>query len=170
MDSEQQRGRTLAFEYLSAHVAELHGFARDCARGGYAEAYDQLWAQRREFGIQPAAAGFDFLLRRCFVEAALPAQFPRKMFYRIGDVEFLAIEACRGERSIEEGARRSDERSSGEVLRVAGLFADQHDSCMGTTFTEHRLRGSTPQVAGLAVLCLLSERIDIRCRGGLCSR
>src|SRR3954468_22122128 len=87
------------------------------------------------------------------------------MFYRIGDIDPVAVDAGLFQGAVEHLAGGSYKRLAGEVLLVAGLLADQHDLGMLRAFTEHRLGGVLIKVTGTAVAGLLAERRDAVCSG-----
>lgn len=119
-------------------------------RGGRAEADDQGGREGLGFGDEPWAAGGDFARVRFFVEAAFAGGFPLEMFDGVGDVSEQAIDSGFGEGAIEEFASGADEGLTGEVLFVAGLFADEEDAGALGAFAEDGLRAGLPERAGPA--------------------
>src|SRR5262249_869562 len=82
-----------------------------------------------------------------------------------------AIDARFFESLIQQPACRSDERLSGKIFFMAGLFADKHDAGAAATLPEDGLGPAFPQIACLAVFSGCPERRQ-RClfrdeRGGL---
>ena len=82
------------------------------------------------------------------------------MFYGVGDVDFLAVDAGFYQGAVEHQPGRSHERFAGKVFLVAGLFADQHDLRSLRAFAEHRLRRAFPEVAGAAVAGFLAQGFE----------
>jgi hypothetical protein len=70
---------------------------------------------------------------------------------RVGDVGEVAVDSGLLESAVEETAGRADEGVAGDVLLVAGLFADEDDARRGWTFTEDGLRAGGPEIAGFAL-------------------
>ena len=82
------------------------------------------------------------------------------MFHRIGDVDFLAIDAGFFKRAIEYLAGGSDERFAGDIFFVAGLLADQHDLGMLRAFAEHGLRRIFPKMTGAAAAGFFAQDFE----------
>ncbi len=96
--------------------------------GGGAETNDDFRLQNAELRVEPRAAGGDFAGAGFFVDAALAARLPFKMFDGVGDVNIGAVEAGGGKGFVEEFSGRADERFAGEIFIVAGLFADKDNA------------------------------------------
>src|ERR1700730_2346020 len=88
-----------------------------------------------------------------------------EMFDRIGDVDFVAIDADFFQRPVEHLPGRSDEWLAGKVLLVAGLLADQHHLGSLRTFAELRLGGVFPEMTGAAMRGLLAQGFEAGWRG-----
>jgi hypothetical protein len=71
--------------------------------------------------------------------------------YRIGDIGLGAFDACVVKCAIQNAARRAHKRLSGNVVFVAGLFADKHRWSRYRSSAEHGLRGRFPEFARAAV-------------------
>ncbi len=82
------------------------------------------------------------------------------MFYRIGDVNLVAVDAGFFQRAVERQPRRSDERFAGEVFLVARLLADQHHLGIPRAFAEHGLRRVFPEMTGAAMRSLLAQGLE----------
>src|SRR4029453_18654422 len=72
------------------------------------------------------------------------------------------VDAGNGERTVEHTARRTDERMSLNVFRIAWLFADDHDAGIARTFAEYRLRRVLVQLARGAVARLRACSVEIQ--------
>src|ERR1700756_1294041 len=79
------------------------------------------------------------------------------MFDRVGNVDFLAVDAGLDQGAVEHLPRRSHERLSGQVLLVAGLLADQERLRIGWTFSEYGLGRVLPERAGTAMRGLFAQ-------------
>ena len=111
------------------HAAFLHHAERGAQkglRGRGAKAEDDARANDRDFIGEPREAGVNFgavwrlvntTFRLCFAR-------PLEVFNRVGDVDIVAIDARRFERAIEKPARGPDEWTTGAILCVSRLFAD----------------------------------------------
>jgi hypothetical protein len=97
---------------------------------------------------------------RLLVQTGFPTRYQFEMFPRISDVNLRAADAGRCQRAIEHLSRRSDEWFVGQVLLVAGLFADQHDPGSLRAFAEHGLGCVFPERAGAAARGLLAEDFE----------
>src|SRR5262249_40216552 len=84
-----------------------------------------------------------------------------------------AVDAGFGERAIEHGAGRADERLALQVLLVARLLAHEHDARMRRPLAEHGLRRILVERTAAAVRRVLprrrqagiGRRLDLRRRG-----
>ena len=85
------------------------------------------------------------------MNSAFPAGLPFKMFHRIRDINFPAIDSGFFERLIHDFSSWPYERFAGDIFVIARLFAHQHNSCVLWTFSEYSLRGSFVKMARLAV-------------------
>ena len=84
------------------------------------------------------------------------------MFYRVGDVDLLAVDAHFLQRAVEHLPCRSDERFAGEVFLVAGLLADQHQLGVLRAFAEYGLGCVFPERAGAAIGGLFAQGVEAR--------
>src|SRR5436305_1478321 len=97
--------------------------------------------------------------RRLLVEAHLTARLPLEVLHRVCNVHCLPIDACVFKSTIEQLSCRADERVTGEVFLVAGLFANHHHAHSGVLppspwlhFPEDRLRRIFLQITAFAAL------------------
>ena len=60
------------------------------------------------------------------MDPALAALLELEMLDRIGDVGLGAVDPGLLQRLVEDLPRRADERVAGQILLIAGLFADEH--------------------------------------------
>ena len=130
-----------------AKVAAQQGLRR-----GGAEANNYFRMECGDLGVEPRPAGGYFCGIWFFVDAAFSSRFPLEVFYRVGDANLFAANACLRESLVEKAAGRPDKRFAFSIFLIAGLFADKDNFRAGQTFTEHGLRGVLPQIAGL-VFC-----------------
>jgi hypothetical protein len=103
----------------------------------------------RDLGLEPWPARTDFSRIGPGVYPPLTARFPFEVFHYVRYVDRFAIDACLLERAIEQLSCRSDERMTGEILRVARLLADEHQASTSRAFAEDRLCSALVQVARL---------------------
>ena len=79
------------------------------------------------------------------MDASLAARLELEVLDRIGDVDFVPLDAGVFEDRVENLAGRADKRLACDVLLVAGLFADKDDLCILRPFAEHGLCGVAPR-------------------------
>src|SRR5690606_15859753 len=91
------------------------------------------------------------------MDAPLAARSKFEVFYRIGDIGLLAVDANFLEDRVEELACGTDEGLSGEILAITGLLADEDDARVLRPFAEHCLRRILVEVAAGAGLRLLPQ-------------
>jgi len=108
-------------------------------RGGGAEHDDDVGRDGLELAGEPRRAGFHLVARRLVVHAALAAAGELEVLDDVGHVRVAARNPGGGEGVVEHAARRTDERPACEILRVAGLLADQHHARVLAALAEHRL-------------------------------
>src|SRR5262245_47906204 len=125
--------------------------AEERLRRSCPQTHDRLWFDDRQFHVQPGPAGGDMVRTRLFVDAPLAARLPVEVFHDVGDVDLLTIQACRFERAIEQLTGGADERTARSIFLIPRLFADEHHPRPPGAFSEDRLRGPLPQLAGMTV-------------------
>ena len=81
--------------------------------------------------------------------APLSLRLPLEVLDRVGDIYLLARETRFGQSLVEHSARRPDERATGLVLEISGLFTDKDQNGIARPFAENRLRRVFVQVAPL---------------------
>src|SRR5262249_41687735 len=113
---------------------------------------------RAELAIEPEPAGPHFAGARPAVDAALAARLELEMLDRVGHIGPLAVEPGRRQRAVEDLSGRSDKRATGQILLVAGLFADKHQGRIGGTFSEYSLGGAGMQRTACAGFSLARQR------------
>jgi hypothetical protein len=91
------------------------------------------------------------------MDATLAARFPFEMLHRVGDVNFFTIDPRFFQRAIHNFSGRTDERFPGNVLVIAGLFADEHDRRFLWTFAKNRLSSTLVQMTSGATLRRLAH-------------
>ena len=114
---------------LHRHAALFHHTERGAEerlRRGCAEAEDDAGSNECDLALEPREAGAHLGPIGCLVNASFRSRFarPLEVFYGVGDVDIVAVDAGRLECAVEQSAGWSDERSSGAVLCISGLFAD----------------------------------------------
>jgi hypothetical protein len=109
------------------------------------------------FHLQPHIASVDFAQVRLFVEPALAARLPLEVLYGIGYEDLVALECRRIKAQVKYPARRSYEGMATQILFIARLFADKHDSGITRPFARDGSRGVLPQIAAPAVLQLVRD-------------
>jgi hypothetical protein len=70
----------------------------------------------------------------------------------IGDEDLAAVESRHIQALVQYPARWPHEGMAAQILFLARLFADQHNSGMSRSFARDGLRGVLPQIAAAAVL------------------
>lgn len=70
------------------------------------------------------------------------------MLDRVREIGPAAIDAGLGQQLVQDVSGGADERSTDNVFPVAGLLTDEHEACVGRSFTEDRLRGAGNVVEG----------------------
>lgn len=130
-----------------AKIATQQGLRR-----GGAEANNYFRMECGDFGVEPRPASRYFCCIWFFVDATFSSRFPLEVFDRVGDVNFLAVNACFRKRLIQEVAGGPDKRFAFQILLIARLFADKNNLRGRQAFAEHGLRGVSPEIAGLAIL------------------
>ena len=129
------------FALQAALLEDLEFGVDEGLGGGVAEGDDDFGLHFKDFGEDPGFAVMDFFFAGFVVEAALALGFKFEVFDGVGEVEFLAVEAGFFEGLVEEFTGRADEGTAGDVLLIAGLFADDHDAGIGWAFAEDGLGG-----------------------------
>src|ERR1051326_2721641 len=129
-------------------------------RRGRSEADDGARLDDVDLRLQPRHASGDLDRIRLLVDASLSARLPFEMLHDVRDVDARSIDARFVERLVEQCARRTDERTSGEILFVARLLADEHHRRRLLSFTEHGLRSGFPKIAALAIDGFESKLVD----------
>ena len=78
------------------------------------------------------------------MDAAFSSRFPLEVFYRVGDVDFFAVNARFRKRLIQEVASGPDKWFAFQVFLIARLFADKNDFRVGQALAKNCLRGVFP--------------------------
>jgi hypothetical protein len=78
----------------------------------------------------------------------------------VGEIDLASRDPCSLQRLVENSPGRPDEGHALDVLAIARLLADQHESGALVAFAKHGLRGVFPQVTGFASGRCLTERLD----------
>src|SRR5690606_13685033 len=143
-----------------ALAGDPEGRTEDVARGDRAQAHHDVGADARQFALQPQAARALFAGVGTLVQPGLAAALELEMLDGIGDVEPTPLDAQFLERAVEEFARGTDERTAAQVLRLAGLFADDQYARVGRAFAEDRTGGGLPQGTALATHGGIAQRLQ----------
>jgi hypothetical protein len=88
-----------------------------------AEADEQVRSDDLQLEIEPRTAGSDLRGVRTLMEAPLAARPPLEVLHDVANEDALPVDPGLGEGRIQQTAGRSDERSTGEILAIAGLLA-----------------------------------------------
>ncbi len=97
---------------------------------------------------------------RALMQAHLASPLVMEVLHRVGQVQGAAFDAQLLQRTVQQLARRPGEGATTQVLDITGLFAHQHDACIGRTFAEHGLGRRFPQRALPADGGLLAQRLQ----------
>jgi hypothetical protein len=95
--------------------------------------------------FEPRQTGFDFPLRRCFVQPSFTSRFPLEVFHGICDVHLCARDASDLECSVEQSASGSDEWVTFDILTVTRLFPDHEERSVVAPFAKYCLGAGAPQ-------------------------
>ena len=125
--------------------------AQQRAGRGRPERHSHGGLDQRELVVEPPAAGVDLAGVGFLVQASLAARLVLEVLHRVGDVDRLALDSRRLQRSVEHLAGRSDEGASGQVFLIARLLADQHQRRIGGAFAEHGLGRILVEMAARAI-------------------
>jgi hypothetical protein len=85
------------------------------------------------------------------MNATLAARLPLEMLHGIRHVDFGAVDPSFGERGVQQFSGRADKRFALDVFLIPRYLTDEHDLGGGLPFSEYRLRGIFPQIAGPAI-------------------
>ena len=146
-------------------LGESEVAAEERLRGGRAQANDYFRFYDEDLGLQPGTTGLDLAGGWFFVETPFAARLPAEMFHGVGDVDFAARDAGGVERFIEQATGGADEGVALPIFRVAGHFADEHQTGAPRAFAEDGLRGVFVELAPLAMGGGFAERFEVEPRG-----
>ena len=139
-----------AERHRAALARDRHGTPHQRACGCGSERNDEPRPHQRDLAIEPPAARGHLVPVRLFMQAPFAARLVLEVLHHVGEVKLGAIEAGFGKRAVKQLAGRSDERLAGQILLVARLLADEHESGVARTLAEHGLRRPTVQRAAPA--------------------
>ncbi len=153
----------------AATVARQVEIATEYGRGRRgAETDDHLRLHPCDLALQPRPAGMHMAALRALVQAHLASPLVMEVLHRVGQVQGAAFDAQFLQRTVQQLARRPGEGATTQILDITGLFAHQHDACIGTTFAEHGPGRRFPQRALPADGGLLAQRLQAAIvRGGI---
>jgi hypothetical protein len=117
-------------------------FSEQPARRRRAERHRHGRLNDLELVVEPPAAGVDLACIGLLVQAPLAARLVLEVLHRIGDVDLVPVEPRRFQRGVQHRAGRPHEGPSLKIFLIAGLFADQHKSCIGRAFAARLLLSS----------------------------
>jgi hypothetical protein len=109
------------------------------------------------FHLQPHIASVDFAQVRLFVEPAFAARLPLEVLNGIGYKDIVALECRHIQARVKYAARGAYEGTATQILFIARLLTDKHDSGIARSLARDRLRGVLPQIAAPAVLQLVRD-------------
>lgn len=87
------------------------------------------------------------------MQASFATLHKLKVLHDIGQINFFSRQLHFGERGIEQLPGRADERLTGQVLRIARLFADEHDARVCRAAAKDSLGRVTSQFASRTTVC-----------------
>ncbi len=159
----------------AARLGDAKGAAQQGLRRGCSEADDQFRAHGFDLGVEPWAAGGDFVRVRFLVNSQLAARLPLEVLDGIGDVGGCAIDAGCLHAGIEQMAGGSDKGCACLIFFVAGLFANKEYRGSLWACSKNGLRGVTVEVAAATLFCCCAKRLKIASfgkefEGGFCGR
>ena len=114
----------------------------DGTRSRRAQANNEPRLDNREFGLKPWLTGSNLAGRWLLVDPTLAPFFELEMLDGVGEIDFRTLDSCLVEGAVKQRTRRPNERTSSQVLPIAGLLSDQHNRRRSRAFSEDRLRGS----------------------------
>jgi hypothetical protein len=124
---------------------------REHGRGGARpHGHDYPWSHRLALLFEPKSAGGDLAGVGTLVQTPLAARLEFEVLDGVGDKDPLAVEPRATQGLIEDSAGGPHERTSGEILGVAGLLSHQHDRGPSRSFAADRLGRMTPKIAAAA--------------------
>lgn len=172
MDGRYDGFRPLGLHRHAALLRHTERGAEERFRSRCAEAEDDAGSNERDLVGEPGETRAHFGPIGRLVNASLRSCFagPLEVFYGVGDVDVVAVDAGRLERAVEQPASRSDERASGAVLGVSGLFTDDEQRCAGGSFAENGLGAERVQVTAATVFGRGAQLGDGRPLGNEVSR
>ncbi|GEN15824.1 hypothetical protein NCH01_22550 [Neoasaia chiangmaiensis] len=135
----------------AAFPADRDGPTQDGCGGCDAEHDKDLRLDEAPLGRQPGETGAHFIGVRFLMDTAAAARRELEVFDGIRDVACVAGDAGSGEYLIEQASGRSDEGMAGEILLIAGLFADKHQARGSGALAEHRACRRFPKGAAAAI-------------------
>ena len=151
MDGDERSGGVIRWDDLSAVAHDFGGAAESELRGGGAEADQQVGLNEREFRFGPRAAGGDFAGAGLGVDATLATGLPFEVFYGVGDVADVAVDAGFFEGAIEHPSRGTNKGTAFAIFGITGLLSDQHDARILGSFSEDGLSAGQMEWAGGAL-------------------
>src|ERR1700691_4486854 len=136
-------------------ATKLHDRSRgatDSPQRRSAERDDDPGREAADLGSEPDAAGLDMAQLRSFVRPPFTARPPIEILRRVGDEYFRPSDLRLREQFVQQSTRRPDKRVSLAILGIARLLAHQQNMRSVRALTQHRLRGTLPQLTAPAGL------------------
>ena len=145
-------GRPAGVDWNSSALCDAEGWAQQCLGRGGAEANNDPRLDQAQLILEPWKTGAHFADVRRLVQAAFGpcVARPLEVFYRVGDVDIVAVDARGVERVIEETTGRSHKGPALLVFLIAGLLTHHDDARRPWALPEDRLRPHLPQLAAPA--------------------
>ena len=147
----EHRRRQFRFDRKAALLHNAECSPEQCLRRGGAEADDHTRLDDRDLVLQPWETGADLGGIGRLVNPPRGARIfgPLEVLDGVRDVHVVTRDSCLVEGTIEQLARRADERPARAVFHVARLLADDHHACGARSLPEDRLRADLEQIAAL---------------------
>ncbi len=164
MDRRQQDTRAQR-NWAPSHVSKPRRRSRHSAKGARAERDDKPRFHQGKLPVQPPAAVIDLARARRLVNAPLSTRDELEMLDRIREIALAFRETRLTQSRAQEPARRSDKRTTLEILLIPGLLADEDRTRTGRTFAEDCLRRAIAKRTETTSFRLAQERLV--CVGGL---
>ena len=163
MDRRQQDTRAQC-NWAPSHVSKPRRRSRHSAKGARAERDDKRRFHQGKLPVQPPAAVIDLARARRLVNAPLSTRDELEMLDRIREVALAFRETRLTQSRAQEPARRSDKRTTLEILLIPGLLADEDRTRTGWTFAEDCLRRAIAKGTETTSFRLAQERFVARRR------
>src|SRR5215207_7267745 len=127
MDSRDDGFGLLAALDHAALFADAKARPENGLRGRRPKEHQYVRLDDLQLGSQPRSAGPNLADSWLLVKARLAARLEAEVFDGVGDVRCPPLDACLGERTVEEFTRRADEGPALAIFRIPRLLTNEDD-------------------------------------------